>query len=412
MFGFEQFLQTQTPFFLDNGQLVNLGVGVVVLVAAVTWLLINYEKFYLDPVQIATLLLAGLCYTSELWTRSPYSFSTYYSTARPYFILFLVVAPIITLDKNSIKQGIRAALLIGIPLIYLFVFFVEWEGRAIRLAAPVLDNGQLRWYSPPLALSTMSAYIGILAIVITPKRLFLKVIYIVTAALAFYITFRTQSRGQLLAMILVTFVCYPLANRATQLKGLFLTLAGFTFLAMGLYLVFTNLELGTINRWGENKIQADMEGRFSMLQTLLEKWSTGGPFTLLFGFGSASSFSLCGFYVHNLPGEILGELGLAGASLFIFIYLRTIANSYKIIKKLEFYPDTRREAIAIIAMFIFASIISMKQGALFSWAELFFFAITIAHLEKHSRKVIADELQWRRLFLLNSSFRKQLGIAP
>ncbi|MDG2469949.1 MAG: hypothetical protein P8M80_11765 [Pirellulaceae bacterium] len=412
MFGLEQFLQTRDAFFLQRGQIVNYGAGLVVLTAAVVWLLKYYHKFYLARVHLAVLLLAGLSFTSQLWTLAPKSFDMYYSSARPYFILFLLVAPIITLDKRSIKDGIRTALLIGIPLVYLFVFVVDWEGRGIRLAAPTFDNGRLTWIAPPLALSSMAAYIGIISIIITPKQLLFKLIFIFTAALAFYVTFRTQSRGQLLAMGIVTLICYPLANRATRLKGLFITTAGFSVLALGLYLVFTNLELGTINRWSENKVQGDLEGRFAMLQTLLQKWSSGGPFTLLFGIGSAGAFSVSGFYVHNLPGEILGELGLIGMGIFTYIYIETIINSMKIIKKLDYYPETRRESIAIIALFIFGTIISLKQGSFFSWPELFFFAIAIAHLEKHSRSLVAQDWEWRRLFLINASKQNQrLGIA-
>ena len=136
-----------------------------------------------------------------------------------------------------------------------------------------------------------------------------------------------------------------------------------------------------------------------MSRRLLEAWANEGPLSILFGLGVNSSFRVAGFYVHILPAEILGEYGLVGISLFLFIYIATFAKSVKIIRKLEHYPELRAEAVAMIALFVFSSFLSLKEGSLYSWPQLFFYAIAISHLERHSRKFVAQQRSLRSIYI-------------
>ncbi len=398
MFGLEQFLQTQDATFLKHGTLVNMGVGVVALLSAAVWLFKNLDKLKIDRIHVASLLLVGLAFTSQLWTLAPREFSEHYYGAIPYFVLFLFVAPVLSMEQKGIRTGIWTMLVMGVPLVFLFVFFVQWEGRGVRLAAPSNENGVLRWDSPSLALSTLAAYTGILAVILVPKNKLLLLIQFVAFTMACYVAYRTQSRGQLIAMGFVCLVCYPLANQATRFKGLFFTIAGFASLSIGLFLLFSYFDLGDINRWGEAKIRSDFEGRFDMAQNLLARWMDSPPQTWLFGLGAASGFATSGFYVHNLPGEVLGELGIVGASLYLFIYGSAIRRSYSLIRKLEYYPEMRREVVALIGLFLFSTIISLKQGSLFTWPDLLFLAIAIGHLESHSAKYVARKRSLSQYF--------------
>ena len=403
MFGLEQFLQTRSVFFLNRSNIVNIGVGGVVGLASVRWFLKNQRKFSIESVQIASILLIVFSFASQFWTLAPKEFNQYYGKAIPYFALYLLVAPVITLDKKGVRNGIKSALCVGIPLVILFVFLVDWEGRGIRLAAPTVSNGVKKWYSPPLALSSMAAYVGILAVIVVPKQRIFQVLHFVAFAFAFYVAYRTQSRGQLLAMGFVTLVCYPLANQASNLKGLFATLAGFIVLAAVTYFAFSQLNLGGVNRWNEESFQKSFDGRGHMIERLFLAWSSGGAGVLLCGLGSASSFKVSGFYVHNLPAEILGELGLVGISLFLFIYGQVVIKSMNIFRKLEHYPDSRREAVALVGLFMFSSIISLKQGSLFSWPHLFFFAITISQMERHSRQIASQGNMLKQMLYMQSA---------
>ena len=399
MFGFEQFLQSQDAIFVSRSYLVNVGVASVVLFAASVWLFRNMDKFAVGNVQIASLLLVLFAYLSQYWTLAPSEFHQYYDKAIPYFVLYLVVAPIISIDEKSLKTGVWTALYLGIPLVFLFVFYVEWDGRGVRLARPTMKFGQLVWYSPCLALSSMAAYVGMLAIILIPKNRLLIILHFTVFCLACYVAYRTQSRGQILALGAVALVCYPLANQATKLKGMFLTLAGFMVLTAGLFFVFSYFDLGNINRFRGEYVRAALEGRAIAIEDLLNAWINSEPLTILVGLGSASSFVTSGAYVHNLPAEILGELGIVGAGFFLFIYIQVAINSVKILRKLEHFPEVRREFVAILALFLFSAIICLKEGSLFKWPNLFFFAILISQMERHSRKFAGKSTSLNQLFI-------------
>lgn len=406
MFGVEQFFQTRDAIFVDRSNIVNLGVGAVAMFAACCWLARNLNRFKLDKVHIAALALILFSQASQFWTIAPSAFSTYYArTPLPYYVLYLLIAPILSQDKHAIRHGILATIYIGIPMIVIISFFVEWSGRGIALAKPVIEGGRLTYYTPPLSLADAASYVGLSCIILKPKNSIWKIVYVSTFALACYVVYRTQSRGQLVSLGIVALLFYPIANQASRFKELMLTLGGFAIIGVALYSVFTLLDLGSVNRWTEHNMRLGTEGRIYMVVALLKAWSESGPFYLLFGLGSAAGWQTSGFNVHNLPAEILGELGIVGFSLYLYICIQAFSSAYKVITKLKHYPEMRREAVILIALFAYTCILSLKSVALFSSAPLmFFFAIALSQLERHSRKFSADRLNWRRLLLTSATY--------
>ena len=402
MFGIEQFFQTQSAIFLDRSQLVNLSVGLVAALAVAQWLGKNLRKFKFDKIQVVCIILILFSQLSQLWTIAPEAFARYYSRSpMPYYVLYFLVAPILTQDKDGIRNGVRTTLYIGVPLMFLIVFFVEWGGRGILLARPVIENGKLRPFTPPLALASLASHVAITCVVLKPKQFIWKAIHLAGFAAASYVVYRTQSRGQLIALAAVVLIFYPIANQASRSKELIVTMFGFAILGITLFIVFSALDLGTVNRWNEDSIRRGAEGRFEMVTRLLTQWSESGSLYIFFGLGSAAGWATSGFAVHNFPAEMLGELGLVGFSIYLYITIATLRNSYRIIRKLQHYPDMRREAVVLIAMYIFTNLLSLKSISLFSSAPLmFYFAITISQIERQSRRLPAEPFDWRRLIFV------------
>lgn len=414
MFGVEQFLQTQSAVFIDRSSLVNLGIGSVCGFAVLCSFVQTKYQYKMNSVLIASVLLILLSQASQFWTIAPKAFAQYYSrTPLPYYVLYLLVAPVLSQGKNGVRNGIWSTVYIGIPMIFLVAFFVEWSGRGVLLAKPVMENGRLTLYAPPLSIADAAAYIGISCIILKPKNAISKLLHIATFALACYIVYRTQSRGQLIALGVVALLFYPVANQATKAKNLLITMVGFIFIGLALYAVFTFLDLGSVNRWNEKNMRMGTEGRLHMVTMLLTAWSQSNPFYLLFGLGSGAGWATSGFDVHNLPAGILGELGIIGFSLYCFICFKAFSCAIKVIQKLKHYPDTRREAVILIAIFTYTFILTFKSISLFSSAPLmFFFAIALCQLEKQSHKFRAEKIQWKHLLLVSAAPQNSLGYAP
>ncbi|TWU37651.1 hypothetical protein Q31b_44390 [Novipirellula aureliae] len=399
MFGVEQFFQTRSAIFLDRSSLVNLGVGIVTAFAAFCWLSRNEFRFNLDKTQAAAILLILFSQASRFWTIAPEEFAQYYGRAPlPYYVLYLLVAPILSQSKNGIRDGVQAAIYIGVPLVIVISFFVEWHVRGISLARPVMHHGSLKWFTPPLALADTASYIAIFCVILRPKNSLWKMVHLATFALACNIVFRTQSRGQLVSLAVVILTFYPIANQVSQARTYLLTLAGFIAGGLVLYLTFSFLGLGEVNRWNEVSMRRGFEGRAEMVMLLFKAWSESDFFHLLFGLGSAAGWKTSGFDVHNLSVEILGELGIIGFSIYLYICVQAFSNAIKIIGKLKHYPEMRREAVILIALFTYSCILSLKSVALFSTAPLmFFFAIALSQLEKHSREFTFERIRWKQL---------------
>lgn len=414
MFGVEQFFQTRNAIFIDRSQLVNLGVGLVAAIAAVTWLSGNIHRFKFDRVQIACLFLILMSQLSQFWTIDPRAFAQYYSrTPLPYYVLYLLIAPVLSQGKDSIRNGIWSTVYIGMTLVILIVFFVEWTGRGILMAKPVLLGGYLKLYANPLALASLASYIAIMCVVLKPKKALWKAVHVLIFAMACYVVYRTQSRGQLVALGIVTMIFYPLANQASKSKELIFTFVGFAIFSFALYSVFSIFDLGEMNRWRESNIRSATEGRIFMVTALLSEWYNSGPFNWFFGLGSAAGWKTSGFCVHNFPAEVLGELGLIGFSIYCYINIQTLVNSFTILRKLKHYPDMKREALVLIALFAFSFLLSFKSISLFSTAPLmFYFAIAISQLEKHSRQFSSAPLSLRQLILVSKLAHDTTWTAP
>jgi len=399
MFGLEQFFQSKSAIFVANSALVNYAVGFVGLIAGVSVILRHNLTLHLFESQKFAIALYGLAFLSQFWTLSPRSFENTYWDAIPYLVLFLIIGPVLLIDPRAAQDGIRWVYFIGAPLIILVVFTVEWSGRGIKMAAPVMYHGELSYSTPPLALATVAATSGIASLIQMPKLLPGKIFTILVVALCSYVIFRTQSRGQLLAFAGICILFFPIANRAAEIKGLVATFALFVMLAGAIYALFQSLDLGELNRWQESHIERAIEGRARMTRALLGHWTESNFFSLIFGLGASSSFSIAGFYVHNLPVEILCELGVFGMILFLGFCLIVGRSAVSIVEHHAQTFETDRSLIAAPAIFLFSFLLSFKEGALYGWPHLFFLGFVIERMSITARER-TSKFQLRNLFLL------------
>ncbi|MEO1525425.1 MAG: O-antigen ligase family protein [Planctomycetota bacterium] len=397
MFGLEQMLQAQSATFVKQGSLVQFGVAFVAVVAASKMLLKDITLMVPSGFQVWTLILYGFAFSSSLWTIAPDKFEAYFQPQWPYFALYFLLGPVLCAHPKALSDASKSALIIGVPVMIAIAFFCEWTGRGIRLSVPVNEGGRLRNYTPPLAAASCAAMIAILTLATTTKQAWRRLSGIAVMKLCTYIIVLTQSRGQLLAFCVVVLLVYPATHRSTSSRGLIQLFVILMLVLAAVYGVFLYVGESAGARWQQSSMNSAFEGRAMMASRLVNVWLNSDPVAWMIGLGASSSFKVSGFYVHNVPIEVLCEFGIFGATIFAICFWKSFQNSLLFAARIPFQWEHRCPAIGFIGAFVFLAILTLKEGTLYAVPHMFFIAIMIDRLARLNPQF--DEANYRNVFL-------------
>jgi hypothetical protein len=260
----------------------------------------------------------------------------------------------------------------------------------------VLEQGK----GNPLAVSEMAGMVAIVAILADPwhSSKFWKVMKWAVIAISMTLVVRSGSRGQLLGLIAVSGLCWPISRRIENLKqfalwvGLVLFLTGITTLALQEFWGNKDAYYAGGSRWSEQAMEGAMSGRLAQALFLLDLWFDS-PQTIIFGLGNSASFDprILGMYPHFVPLEILAEEGLAGFGLYLLIVYHAMSSAHRSFRALTNEPKERSLLGALVALFLFTFLLSLKQGSMLLNLELFMFAIILGKYERTLRKGLAPQ---------------------
>ncbi|PNY36408.1 hypothetical protein C2E31_13320 [Rhodopirellula baltica] len=362
MFGLEQLLQSQSPLFIQRGNLVNVGVGLVSLFAASRILLSDFNAAKPTPMQVLTLLIYGLALLSGLWTLSPEAFRGRFFSQWPYFVLYFAVGPVLCSHQRACEDAAKSTVLIGAPIMLLIAFACEWTGRGIRLSTPSIENGRMVLFAPPLAAASCAAVVAVFAVATMQKKFFHRLATLIIVGVCAYIIVLTQSRGQLVSFCVVMTLVYAATNRTTSSKGLIQLFFVLVILSAMVYAIFIYVGESGLARWRGGSVSSAVEGRTYMSRELINRWLHAGPFEWLLGMGESSSFRIVGFYVHNIPIEVLCELGVLGFLMLAIYYWRSLKNAILFAAKIPPDWQGRRQALGLVGVLLFHTFLSVKEG--------------------------------------------------
>jgi hypothetical protein len=120
-----------------------------------------------------------------------------------------------------------------------------------------------------------------------------------------------------------------------------------------------------------------------MAKKVISVWwsaSERDSMTFLIGLGNSASFStdIVGFYPHLVPAEVLAEEGVIGALMLTSLFFLALQIGLKGIRLTVGSPEQRGVVSALFGMFLFAFLLSLKQGSLVnSSAQIFLFLILL-----------------------------------
>ena len=397
MYSLEQWGQSTVPFLLAQRSFTNIAVGVIVLIAVLnTFLLKTKVKYLFTEVSVAIYALFIYAYFSTYWSPAGDVAASLWNRSFPYTVTIVVLGPYLINTHLDIKRFANSLMVVGPPLAFFLMFFVEWENRRILLGGTSYHDGLL---GNPLTIGTFSSILLIVCFFKVAER-FIEIqvlIRVVVAVLAISLVVTSGARGQLLAVILVAYLFFPLVYRIRSVA---------TFLGAGVLLsIITALifiaviQAGGDNiRWSSEEISAAAGGRLNASLVMVSHWFNSGIF-ILGGLGNSASYSILGIYPHNVMAEVLSEEGLIGICLYLFILIRSGIAVKRCVAYSGADTKSRRDVAIIGGLFLFSFIVSLKQGSMLFNPYFFMFAIIISRYEKimrynllKSNKLIAAKL--------------------
>jgi hypothetical protein len=392
MFVIEQWGQTKIDFVASHGSLTNYLFGSLVLFGVVNqFLRYGSVRPITGPVHLCVILLYLYSAVSLLWTPAYTAAFEEWDHNLPYALLLLVLAPMLVRNMEDARDGLAATQAVGGLLAICFALFVDYGFRSVE--SEIATAGAVRL---PGALAELGGYLFIISCLLARRTLFSLAFSLGLMVMGGLLVMHSGTRGQLLSMILCagTFLVVARSTSARQ-RNLFLIFGG-TLSVLAAYLAFTELSqffYSTQNsRWTVEGVENAYGGRMAMAGALLDRYWSEGPLAIMFGLGTSASFApdIVGFYPHVVPVEILGELGLVGAALFLVIVWRTTSLTLRIFDTQDPKSEDRRITTVVAALFTFELLLSMKEGSLLRGINVFLFAILLEGIALRARQAIGD----------------------
>lgn len=379
MYAFEQLLQASGGIFLSIPPLTNFSVAIVAGIASIGVLLRKPRPFegYFTPVFFGVVTLFAWSALSLAWTPSYERAWEMISGGFPYFILFVLVAPLLPTDLESVGKSQSALVYVGSAVcigLLLNPEFRSTSGRAvIQLTASIASN--------PLTTGELGGALLIVGALMKPSStaLVLKLARIAAFLLGTAIALESGSRGQVLFAFLIVVAFFPVARKVTSIGGFLGLVLGLGFVFGALYfiapLVLTNYGA---QRWDVDVLQGSALGRINnfteLLSALLSSpvaWAIGLGFNAFTAIASDPGEG----WSHNIPNDILSELGIPMFCIFVAVLWRVTKSGLWLFRRFQHSPVERSEVGVLLALAAYYFLLANKQAHL--WAIGGFFLLLI-----------------------------------
>jgi hypothetical protein len=385
LFGIEEWAQGSDPFFLRHHVLTNLAIGGLVMLGLAVQ--IFRRRLFSGSGRKLTAwvcLLFAYALVSALWAPRVDLSLNEWAVNWPYLVLEIILAPMLLCRLEDFRDGIATIAILGTALTVLLLYTVKWEYRYIVFA---VHGGEVI-HGNPLVPAQLAGCTALSALFLKPRRLgWLGMAKWAAVAFCLLLMVRTGSRGQVIGGFLALALAWPAAFRMKSAGSFLALLLGLAFIVGGGFLAYdaywnTFANRGVGRRWEGGEIGKDISGRLDSAFVLLSHWADD-PAAIFVGLGNSASYDprILGIYPHFVPLEILGEEGLIGFFLFLWIMVlafRCIRQGFALVK-----ADDRLRGVfgTVYGMFVYSFILSLKQGSMLGTVLLFTFAILLSRFQ-------------------------------
>lgn len=380
-FTFEKWLQANSGFFLEHDQIVNYASGIVMMIAVYVAYMRGRSALTNYPaVGKVILLLYGMAILSILWSIDSGTTSRFIKSALPYIAVNIVATPLVVSDADDLRDALKSTLVFGSLVVLMIIFSGTWDVRGLQLASEEIVLGRLNEEEGgALSLATTGGYVAIIAMLMNFDRqaMFWRIARWGLLVAGMFLVVRSQSRGQLVGVILSILVFLPISRRVGNARnntGLIAAMGGMILVTYKLYDAY-------FLKWrfeAEHVTRAYEEGRLEPVKILLSHMWEEGPVYWLLGLGNSVCFSSkvpTQGYPHFVLFEVLGEEGFIGFVLFLLIPILMLVSAKRIWPIIRHNNELRGLFAVTGSLFFFELLLSCKQGSLLRAHNLMAFAV-------------------------------------
>jgi O-antigen ligase len=394
MYAAEQLVQASAGIFLSFPPLANYMVAVVAGIAAVRSLLSTPNPLhgYLSREQVLTGVIFGWSALTLLWTPASENAGDMIWKGLPYFILFILLAPLLTADSRALRRAWWALLIIGVPVAIGLMANPEVRsagGRlGVALSATVRTN--------PLAVGDLGGMLVIVGVLLrsSDRAGISLVIRVLAIVLGLALALMSGSRGQLIFALLVSIAMVPIARKVRSIGSFFASTA-IIGIVVGLVFLIAPLVLDRFGaqRWDADRIEEGALARLNNIAVLVQAQAEN-PLSFIVGLGfnafTAYSPEAEQPYSHNVPLDILSELGLPAFVAFAALLYAGLRDSQWLHRRFVHDPEARSSFAILFGLTLFFLMVSLKQGHLWSNGMLFMALAMIGRLRLRAEREDAE----------------------
>ena len=387
LFPLKQALQASSGFFLTYYALPNYIAGVVTLISVLRQIAPQHaplQGYFAAPFW-CTIALFTWSVMSLLWSPSFGSGSEYITSNVPYFLLYVVLAPLLMRGMNAYREFLLVLLVVSTLVAIVILVnpvFTSFSGRiGIQLASNIRTN--------PLAIGELGGVLLITAALLrdSNKPILTTCSRITGFVAGVLLALQSGSRGQVLFAVVLSLVFFPISRRVRSVNSFIGTAIGVVAIgAIVLFLAQYILEGYGLRRWDANAIDDGVGIRFENLVDLIRFWAIS-PFAWLIGLGFNAFTSLGATqaemgYTHNIPVDVLTELGIPMFGVFVGISVGVVRSSRWLFARFGGDTDYRAAAATAMALAAYQFLLINKQGMLWTSPAYFMWSLLLVKVQR------------------------------
>ena len=390
MYALEQSLQGAVPIFRSFPPLANYWTAVVVALSAANAIFRTPRPFvgYATVSWMLSVLIFVWAGISLLWSPSTTA-AKMTTDGIPYFVLFLVLAPLLPDSIADLRSFALVMMLFGTLTALSIIANPEFNIESGRLGLQI----SFKVRSSPLAMGELGGTLVILAALYhatirSPVVAILRVAAFISGTI---LVLYSGSRGQLIFAAIIAIAFFPVCRKVRNVFSFFATTVGLIVIGVGVMLlarlVFSS-EGGMVeSRWSSDLLTAGTQVRRENALDLLLAFAAN-PKAWVFGLGwnafSAYTKASTEPYSHSVMLDILCELGIPAFVALCVILLEVLRASRRLFVLVAESTLDRSVTTCFIALTAYQILLANKQGMLWASGPLFIHFLTLVRIDRRT----------------------------